>query len=549
MIKIANGQVYDPANGIKGAVKDIYIEGDKIVAGPDRESAGSPIDIIDASGLVVMPGGVEIHSHIAGPKVNSGRLLCPEDHYEHFRARTSRTRSGSGCTTPTSFYTGYLYATMGYTTAFEAAAPPLEARHVHEELRDMPLLDTGFYTLMGNNYLVMKTISDVDAPRRREQTRDLVAWLLRASKGYAVKAVNPGGVENWKWGRGEVDLDTPVPPFGVTPRQILEGLVEAVEDLRLPHSLHLHANHLGQPGNFRTTLETMGFLSGHRVHFTHLQFHSYAATKKGGIRSAAPQVAEYLNQHPEFTCDAGQIVFGPATTMTADAPMQFNLHRLTGNKWSNCDIEMESGSGVVPLNYRPEVLVNAVQWAIGLELLLLVTNPWQIFLTTDHPNAGPFTAYPQIIHLLMDADYRREWLAKLNPRVQRYTCLAELNREYTLEEIAIITRAGPARALGLTRKGHLGPGADADIAIYRPCEDKQAMFARAAYVIKSGKPIIREGQIMTGASGRTLMVAPPAPSTLPMELQRDFAEFYTVSLANYGVEDEYVANPEVVPCA
>lgn len=43
--------------------------------------------------------------------------------------------------------------------------------------------------------------------------------------------------------------------------------------------------------------------------------------------------------------------------------------------------------------------------------------------------------------------------------------------------------------------------------------------------------------------------SPPAPANLAPELQQDFAAFYTVAAANYGVEDEYVANPEVVPCA
>lgn len=551
MLRIVNGQVYDPINRVRGAVKDIWIADGKIVA--ERPEPARPgcagVEIIDATGLIVMPGGIDIHSHIAGPKVNSGRLLCPEDHYDYFTTATAWQRSSTGYTTPGTFLTGYLYAVMGYTTVFEAAAPPLKARHVHEELQDTPLLDTGCYTLMGNNYMVMKVLSDPDGPRRRERLRELVAWLLRSSKGYAVKVVNPGGVENWKWGQHKVDLDTPVPPFGVTPRQILLGLAAAVDELRLPHPVHLHANHIGQPGNYRTTLATMGTLAGHRLHLTHLQFHAYEATPKGGFRSAAPQVAEYLNEHPEFTCDVGQIIFGPATTMTADSPLQFSLHRLTGNKWGNCDVEMETGSGVVPLVYRPTSLPNAIQWAIGLELLLLVADPWQIFLTTDHPNGGPFTAYPQVIRLLMDGDYRRSQMDRLHPKVKHYTYLADLDREYTLEEIAIITRAGPARALGLNHKGHLGAGADADITIYRPQQDKEAMFARPVYVIKGGKIVVRDGQVVDSYYGKRFLVRPPGPNRLPEGLEEDFAAFYTISLSNYAVEDEYVPRPEVIPCA
>ncbi len=88
--------------------------------------------------------------------------------------------------------------------------------------------------------------------------RHFVAWLLAAAKGYAVKIVNPGGVEVWKQGGGNVKaLDDPVAPYGVTPRQIVVGLAQAVADLGVPHPAHIHANNLGVGGNWATTLETM----------------------------------------------------------------------------------------------------------------------------------------------------------------------------------------------------------------------------------------------------------------------------------------------------
>jgi formylmethanofuran dehydrogenase subunit A len=549
MLRIINGQVYDPVNGIQGEIKDLYIDGDRVIADERLpQDQVQQMETIDAAGCAVMPGGVEIHSHVAGAKVNTGRIMCPEDHYDHFRAQTACTRAGCGRSLPTTFLTGYLYSALGYTTLFEAAVPPIEARHAHEELLDIPLLDTGCFTVMGNNYLVMKVLSDPDSNRRRERLRDLVSWLLRASRGYAVKVVNPGGVEDWKWNSGAADLDTPTPPFGVTPRQIITGLAEVADELRLPHPMHLHCNHLGEPGNVDTTLETMRALEGHRTHFTHLQYHSYGKTKKGGFTSGAARMAEYLNQHPEFTCDVGQIVFGPTMTMTSDAPMEFRLHQMMKGKWANCDIEMESGSGIVPIVYRPKVLVNAIQWSIGLELLLLVKDPWRIFLTTDHPNAGPFTAYPEIIRLLMDADYRNSRLAKLHPGVRRATCLFDLTREYTLDEIAVITRAGPARALGLQNKGHLGPGADADVAVYPMNDDKAAMFSSPRYVFKQGVMVVRDGQIIQSVNGRTLCVDPPGGRGLPEDLAEAFADCYTVRIANYMVEDEYLRRPEVVPC-
>jgi formylmethanofuran dehydrogenase subunit A len=549
MLKIHGGRLYDPANGVSGEVRDIYIRDGRILAAEEfARAAPETMETLDASGCAVLPGGVDIHSHIAGAKVNSGRIMCPEDHYVHVRRRTETTRSGCGRIVPSTFETGYLYAQLGYTTVFEAAMPPLEARHTHEELMDTPMLDTGCYTIMGNNHLVMQVLSDPDAARRRDRLRGLVPWLLRASRGFAVKVVNPGGVEDWKWNAGAADLDTPTPPFGVTPRQIITGLAETVDALGLPHPMHLHCNHLGDPGNVETTLATMDALTGRRVHFTHLQYHAYGKTGKGGFCSGASRLADHLNAHREFTCDVGQIVFGRTLTMTSDAPMEFKLHKLRRAKWGNCDIEMEGGSGLVPVTYSPGVLVNAVQWAVGLELLLLIKNPWQVFLTTDHPNAGPFTAYPEIIRLLMDADYRRSRLEKLHPGVRARSCLFDLDREYSLDEIAIVTRAGTARRLGLKTKGHLGPGADADVAVYAVSDDKAAMFSRPRHVLKQGVAVVRDGEVIAHVPGRTLCVAPEGFRELPKDLADSFDGCYTVKMANYMVEAEYLRRPEVVAC-
>ena len=88
-----------------------------------------------------MPGGVDIHAHIAGPAVNAARKLLPEEHRADVLERTAITRSGTGGTVPSTFATGYRYALLGYTTVVEAATPPLAARHTLAELRDTPVID------------------------------------------------------------------------------------------------------------------------------------------------------------------------------------------------------------------------------------------------------------------------------------------------------------------------------------------------------------------------------------------------------------------------
>jgi len=544
MIGIINGEVYDPQNGIDGEVRDIWIEGGKIASPPGLGGTEGG-QIIDASGLVVMPGGVDIHSHIVGAKVNAGRKFRPEDHRDHVRTRTALTRSGSGYTVPSTFMTGYGYAEMGYTTVMEAATAPLVARHTHEELEDTPMLDTGIFITMGNNHFIMKCIRD----GQREKARDYVAWLLGATKGYAIKIVNPGGVENWKWGRNVGELDDEVIGFGVTPRQIVTTLAWINDELGLPHLPHIHGINLGQPGNVRTTVETIEALEGRRAHFCHLQFLSYAGEPGKSLRSGAAELARAVNGHPNVTVDVGQVIFGEATTMTSDGPLQYRLHKLTGNKWLNDDVEGETGGGVVPMQYKRSNLVNAIQWLIGLELFLLIDDPWRVFLTTDHPNAGPFFCYPQVIKLLMDRDYRAEMLEGIHRRARKGSPLPELDREYSLYEIAIISRAGTARALGLRNKGHLGVGADADVTLYRKLDDKEAMFARPYLVLKDGQVVVRDGHVVREHQGRTLYVAPPYDPRIEKDLRAHFEECYTISFDNYPVAPEYLSRSEVIPCA
>lgn len=541
LLKIAGGTVHDPVNGIDGEEKDIWVKDGKIVA-PPSDPEVHPDKVLDAKGLVVMPGGVDMHAHIAGPKVNLARKMRPEDKRKApVVRRTPLTRSGTTGSVPSTFATGYLYAGLGYTTAFDAAIPPLSARHAHEEFHDTPILDKGFFLLFGNNHYVMRQLQ----AREPERLRAFVAWLLHAGKGYAVKLVNPGGVEMWKEGADNIhSLDEKVEAFEVTPRQIITGLAQAAMDLRLPHPVHIHCNNLGLPGNWKTTRNTMEALEGRRAHLTHIQFHSYGGDPddQGKFCSKVPELAEVVNATPSLTVDVGQVLFGETTSMTGDGPLGYYLHKVTGRKWTNADTEMEAGCGIVPITYKEKSFVHALQWAIGLEWYLLVNDPWRIAMTTDHPNGGSFLAYPEIVQLLMDRTYRQELLKRVHPRVLERSVLKDLDREYTLQEIAIITRASPARMLGLRHKGHLGVGADADITIYTPSKDRRAMFELPRYVIKAGELVVEQGEIRLEKYGPTLYAKTAVDEGAVGDIKKWFESFYTIQFANYPVEEHYLAH-------
>lgn len=545
---ISGGYVYDPANNIDGQVKDLWISGGKIVE-PPSDASVRPIRTLNAAGLVIMPGGIDMHCHIAGPKVNAARKMRPEEKRKGEKIhRTSVMHSGTMGSVPSTFATGYKYAGLGYTTAFDAAVPPLAARHTHEEFADTPCIDKGFYILMGNNHYIMNAIRNQEP----ERLKHFVAWLLGSAKAYACKIVNPGGVEVWKQQpSGNVrEIDENIEHFDVTPRQIVREMARTVEELKLPHSVHIHANNLGMPGNWTTTLATMQALEGHRGHMTHIQFHSYGGgdADENTFNSKVSELADYVNSHPNITVDVGQVLFGKTTSMTGDGPLGYYLANIYKSKWFSADTEMEAGCGIAPIEYKNKSLVHGLQWAIGLEWYLMVQDPWRVVMSTDHPNGGSFLAYPHIIRMLMDRSYREEIINSCHPAIRERSQLANLTRVYTLNEIAIITRAGPARILGLKHKGHLGPGADADITIYTPHENKETMFELPRFVIKAGRILVEEGDIREEHEGKLLHVAPAYDLTAEQHIAEWFEEFYSIRFRNYPVTDSYLHVSEQVAC-
>ena len=173
-------------------------------------------------------------------------------------------------------------------------------------------------------------------------------------------------------------------------------------------------------------------------------------------------------------------------------------------------------------------------------------------MTTDHPNAGPFTSYPRIIAWLMSRKAREATLSRINPRARNRSLLPSIDRELGFCEIAMMTRAGQAKALGLKNKGHLGVGADADIAIYnvnpetidpsRKYKTVRKAFKQAAYTIKGGEIVVKNGEILKHIKGTTMWldVQVSNPMEITDEMKRRFREYWTVEYENYPVTENYL---------
>ena len=255
-----------------------------------------------------------------------------------------------------------------------------------------------------------------------------------------------------------------------------------------------------------------------------------------------------------MTMDVGFVTLDETTTMTADGPHEFGLHGLSHLKWSNADVELETGSGVVPIIYSPKSHAHSIMWAMGLELALLVKDSMRCFMTTDHPNGGPFTRYPTIISWLMSKKARDAKMATLHKWVPERTTLASIDREMSLYYIACMTRTGPAKALGIGKnKGHLGVGADADISVYDynakttdGTQNPEAIvkaFESASYTIKGGQIVIQGGEVVS-LSGSKSTWWTDADGFNNKEVTNDivekFLKYYSLTLNNYPVQDCYL---------
>jgi formylmethanofuran dehydrogenase subunit A len=536
LIKLSGGTVYDPVHGINGEQRDIYISNGLITRKPGTHAK---IDkTYDLTGKVVMAGAIDIHTHIGGGKVNIARMLLPEDHRNDPVSRTAITRAGSGHAAPSTTATGYRYAEMGYTACFEPAMLPVNARQAHMEMADIPIVDKGAYALLGNDDFFLRMLA---ANKDQAAISDYVGWIINATQALGIKVVNPGGINAFKYNQRKLDLDEPNKNYNITPRTILKALARAVRELGIPHPLHVHGCNLGIPGNMRTTLDTIRAVEGMPMHLTHIQFHSYGAEGDRKFSSGAAQIAEAINANPNISIDVGQILFGQTVTASGDTMLQYAGHwHAHPKKWVVMDIECDAGCGVVPFKYRDKNFVNALQWAIGLELFLLVNDPWRIFLTTDHPNGAPFTSYPHLLRLLMDRSFRNDMLATINKEAARASILGSLEREYTLYEIAIMTRAAPARSLGLKNLGHLGAGAAADITIYNNLINREQMFEKPLYVFKNGELIVQNGKVVKTLNGNTHTLRPEYDKNIERSLKQYFDRYMTLKPDNFRVDDDEI---------
>ncbi len=539
--KIINGVVYDPTQKINKEKKDIYVDCGKIIE-PSASEQYKYKTSYDVDGMIVMAGAIDIHSHIAGGNVNNARLLSPEIHSKFLEKNLRRKKNLPSFNSRwTSEGTGYRYAEMGFTTVVEPAILPVNSFLTQLELEQIPMIDKAGLGIVGNDNFLLEALSK---KKGQSYINDYVAWTINSSKCLGLKVINAGGSEFFKNG-GEAEsfsLDDIVPAYGVSSRQILKSLNLANEELKIPHPVHVHCNNLGMAGNIKSILETIKGAQGRRMHLAHIQFYGYDDKGKRGFSSGAEKLADAVNKSKNISVDIGQVMFEKTLTISSDIWKQNHSKSYANpDKWIISEVE-DGGGGIVPYEYKENNFVNALQWAIGLELFLLIKDPWRVFLTTDHPNGAPFTSYPELMRLLMDRDFRNSKIDGINKEVKEISNLSFLKREYSLYDIATMTRAAPAKILGLDDRGSLRNGSVADISIYDPKKPIDKMFSSAEYVFKDGDEIVRNGKSLKYKKTSTQALRINYDKNIHKKIEKWFENFYSLNLEDFEVDENFFEN-------
>jgi formylmethanofuran dehydrogenase subunit A len=146
---------------------------------------------------------------------------------------------------------------------------------------------------------------------------------------------------------------------------------------------------------------------------------------------------------------------------------------------------------------------------------------------------------------------------KNSDKVIGATNIANMDREISLYELAQMTRAGPAKALGLSGSyGGLAAGMNADVAIYNvdpakmPADPEgiEKAFSAVAYLFKDGKMVVKDGAIIDHGQKKTFWVDVKVKENKQVmhDVREKFLRYYSVNEGNYLVPDSYAPHPHVI---
>jgi hypothetical protein len=441
---LVGGRVVDPRNAVDGPL-DLEIDGDQISAvGPSLSTARAD-RVIDCSGRVIVPGIIDTHVHLSGPGGRNGHRMVAR-----VGVTTVLDLSGS----VESLIDGAVEAGAGLTIAF--LEPVIPGGTVSGPAPDHAELSAFVRAARERGALGVKVLGG-----HYPLTPEATARTIRAAAEHgAYVAVHAGTTAHGS------DID---------------GLEELV---RLAEGLPLHVAHVNSYCRGQRTGDPVG--ESHRA--------LRAIEAASNIRSEA-----YLSV---MNGTSGRCVDGvPASNVTRTC--------------------LEMGGYEPDESGMAEAILAgwaSVQTTVGGETRLIAGAEGETLWRERGTNVGlSFPVNPPVTSLIMatakdgDGRFIVDAISTDGGAIPRNTIVEQglpLVRfgALRLEEFVRKTSINPAAMLGVSSKGHLGAGADADITVLDLDAGRAVLgIAGGDLIMVDGVPVGRGARFLTTPDGASFL--------------------------------------------
>lgn len=404
-IAIRGGKVFDPGCGWDGIERELFIADGRFVDRLDTVD-----EVIEAQGLAVTPGAIDLSSAVAGYGQNFLRLWKM---------------------LPSPRKLAQFYARLGYTHIHEPLLTVATANYVHQELAAIPILDTSASLTLN--------------------LRDFDVWLADGANFPEISTACSHLLEHCR----ALNL------------RVVEPYV------RYRQEFYVHRTR---------TLETVMELVRRLLESSDI----------GITLKASPELlAAALPVHPRLHLEAlGPALFDDELYEEAGKHLENGLSADMGLLAPT----LPSGRPVLPLQidlgwFQPFDLTNVPGLEVARRALRLALNGVRENLAFSTANQA----------LTPVSDYARlfSWLAAPDSHI--FDWMVKPPEPYTFTEWIRSTRTLPARCLGLRDKGHLQPGARADVAFYDlPGEGTgwQECCQRCRLLLKGGEVVVKDFEVL-----------------------------------------------------
>jgi len=504
---IKNGFIYDPINNIEGEIKDILVESGKVV---DKFSNNDDIKEINANGKTVIPSAIDIHTHVASQQINWARLLG---------SNNDKFKEVWGGLTLENIAKDYI--SMGYTFILEANVFPSLAKQAIFNFQQIPVLDKAMLLNISNLW-------PLELEFQKGKINNMAVFisdLLSKTFAFGFKVYNPFECEAWNFKELREDLSEQGRLYNFSALDVYENVVKCVESLGLPHSTHAHIegyeNVIGKENLFKVlekvksleiepSLRTSSNIKRAQIlHLAHVNSYSFDGDNTNLIN--------FLNENPNFSADLSFIGFNQINPIITSDRRLINSMLTTDSidnpyKLISSAVEFEGDSFVSMRSLHKSDYHACTLWANALDLALNAKNRYQLSLSLNFPNYANITDIPEITTWLISKEARENYMKGMNDTFLKKNTLLSNEKELSFSEFVCLTRANPAKALGLgSIKGTLGLNSDADINIIdinikdtdlsKEYEKLKSSLSKIEYVIKSGKIVKKQDKLDISFSG------------------------------------------------